>query len=328
MKHCVLFFLTLATILLVSCEKAKNDSDDYHVMLLPGQKAIDILAKAGKDTTDIKIYGYSENYISEDGKNKPNTIVFVGIKEQKLWFSIFDSVDRMPEKNTFNWTGGEDIEDTKTIYSGFGESKTLFLNTIIFKGEMFESDNESKIASINLVYIDSGTYSAVTSICACISPNMYKIREGVPITDIILKREQKIFFIIYKKDIYSPKSEPDCGFITQCIDFSNNVLYTTPNKYAADINGYFVNKEESIILNTIFSLERFNHKNNVSIWKSDLNFDITEKYRIDTTTRETISESIYKYTIKITKYSGAKSALTLNVNIDTGVVSDQKEVAI
>lgn len=278
----------------VSCGDDTLDSEP--ITTLPTEPSI--LEKMDKAFAEY-IGDYS-NITCRYYQEGESSILFAGLKNQRLWFSEYDVANK--QLNT-EWTDIEKTDTIQQLYKGYGEYETLyvkFVHPLVYKETstgnivtfniggrfqtIFTSNHKTKRTQLQYDNTKNG-----------IARNWYK--EAVFIADCCYSHEGDT--------IYIAKSIPN-------FDGYGNPVGITLVSYeeGIELSGRYINKrsfKEGKVVWGTYILPPF-----------DVPSDAKRNYTLlDSTT------NIWKYKCEVTFYDGTKKDFTFKINIDNGKIVNE-----
>lgn len=271
-----------------------DDFDSTPMETLPTEPSI--LEKMDKAFTEY-IGDYS-NITCRDYQEGESSILFAGLKNQRLWFAEYEKTDAKGIK--LEWTDIEKTDTIQQLYKGYGEYETLYVkyvaplyyketstgNIVTFNiggrfQTIFTSNHKAKRTQLQYDWTKNGV--------AC---SWYK--ESVFIAGCCYSHEGDT--------IYIAKSTPN-------FDGYGNIVGITLVSYeeGIELSGQYINrrsfKEGKIVWGT-YILPPF-----------DVSSDAKRSYTLlDNTT------NIWEYQCEVTFYDGTKNNFTFKINIDNGKI--------
>jgi len=303
MKSKILFFTLALSMLLVGC--SKKEGDDY---------LFSVPAQIFKYADGLKPYGVSD--FVYDGESMQ---LFYGLRYNKIWLGVAEKVANKYVPR-YEWTGGDDVENSITVNQPYQGSEILNLSTVEAHGI---KGTEAKFAfTVNLSY----DYQFINA--KLITDNLGTIH----ITDL----EQKRFFLKDWIDnyflVYYYGDGSEC--IPWCYSYDGEEMY----KFASNSSMWYFNAwfRERVVYIFLISFEegivifpsehiclRLNFRTGESLWSSqNIVFpDVPNNARYDSWQVDAKDGAIWTVSANITLYSGEKTVRSFYLNIDTGEIN-------
>lgn len=289
----------LATLLLValctglsSC--GGDDFDSTPMETLPTEPSI--LEKMDKAFTEY-IGDYS-NITCRYYQELESSILFAGLKNQRLWFAEYEKTEAKRIK--LEWTDIEKTDTIQQLYKGYGEYETLYVKYVA-----------------PLYYKETSTGNIVTF-------NIGGKFQTIFTSNHKAKRTQLQYDWTKNGVAYSWYDES--VFIAGCCySHEGDTIYTAKSKPSFDENGNptdvtLISYEEGIKLGNS-SISRFSFKEGKSVWSTyiappfDVPSDAKRSYTLFNSTT-----NIWEYQCEVTFYDGTKRDFTFKINIDNGKI--------
>lgn len=291
LRSLVTFFMVILSLGLCSC------GEDFHYEPpTPSLDESDIMTPIDKLFSEY-IGDYS-NIKCRYATKGDSSVIFTGIKNKHLWFNEYDSSKR---KLKISW---EDIEETDTIqkvHTGYGEYK------------------EVQIAQIHLHYYKKTKSGDIVTFKLNNYPQTIFTSNGKTKRTLLDSNNNSNTYDWYDESVLIG----NC-----CYSYKGDSLFTIENIY------YYsggkvdpISYEEAIKFNyssPSVTFERFNIKENESIWRSYLNIKLPSDSKINYTIIDK-STNIWKYKVEAVSYGGTKHNYSFAVNIENGEVKAAEE---
>lgn len=291
-------FRLLATSLLVALSMGVSscggDELDREPISIPTEPSI--LEKMDKAFAEY-IGDYS-NITCRYYQEGESSILFAGLKNQRLWFAEYEKTEAKGIK--LEWTDIEKTDTIQLLYKGYGEYETLYVKHVI-----------------PLVHKETSTGNIVTFNIGGRFQTIFTSNHKTKRTQLQYDNTKNgIARSWYKESVFIA----DC-----CYSHEGDTIYTTKSKPSFDENGNpadisLLSYEEGIKLSDSF-ISKYNFKEGKSMWGTNIvaPFDVPSDAKRSYTLLDSTT-NIWKYKCEVTFYDGTKKDFTFKINIDNGKI--------
>ena len=294
MKSIRLLVTSLLVTLSMGVSSCGDDTlDSEPITTLPTEPSI--LEKMDKAFAEY-IGDYS-NIACRYYQERESSILFAGLKNQRLWFSEYDVANK--QLNT-EWTDIEKTDTIQQLYKGYGEYETLYVKYVH-----------------PLVYKETSTGNIVTFNIGGRFQTIFTSNHKTKRTQLQYDNTKNgIARSWYKESVFIA----DC-----CYSHEGDTIYTTKSKPSFDENGNpadisLLSYEEGIKLSDSF-ISKYNFKEGKSMWGTNIvaPFDVPSDAKRSYTLLDSTT-NIWEYKCEVTFYDGTKKDFTFKINIDSGKI--------
>ena len=290
-------FRLLATSLLVALSmgvsSCGDDTLDREPISIPTEPSI--LEKMDKAFAEY-IGDYS-NITCRYYQEGESSILFAGLKNQRLWFSEYDVANK--QLNT-EWTDIEKTDTIQQLYKGYGEYETLYVKFVH-----------------PLVYKETSTGNIVTFNIGGRFQTIFTSNHKTKRTQLQYDNTKNgVAYSWYKESVFVA----DC-----CYSHEGDTIYTAKSKPSFDENGNpvdisLISYEEGIKLSDNF-ISKYNFKEGKSMWGTNIvaPFDVPSDAKKSYTLLDSTT-NIWEYKCEVTFYDGTKRDFTFKINIENGTL--------
>lgn len=293
MKSIRLFVASLLVALCAGLSSCSEELDSEPMTTLPTEPSI----FEKMDKAFAEYIGDYSNITCRYYQEGESSILFAGLKNQRLWFSEYDVANK--QLNT-EWTDIEKTDTIQQLYKGYGEYETLYVKYVH-----------------PLVYKETSTGNIVTFNIGGRFQTIFTSNHKTKRTQLQYDNTKNgIAYSWYKESVFVA----DC-----CYSHEGDTIYTAKSKPSFDENENpadisLISYEEGIKLSDSF-ISKYNFKEGKSMWGTyivapfEVPSDAKRNYTLlDSTT------NIWKYKCEVTFYDGTKKDFTLKINIDSGKI--------
>lgn len=296
MKSIRLLVTSLLVALCAGLSSCSEELDSEPMTTLPTEPSI--LEKMDKAFAEY-IGDYS-NITCRYYQEGESSILFAGLKNQRLWFSEYDVANK--QLNT-EWTDREKTDTIQQLYKGYGEYETLYVKYVT--PLVHKETNTGNIVTFNI----GGRFQTIFT-------SNHKTKRTQLQYD---NTKNGIAYSWYKESVFVA----DC-----CYSHEGDTIYTTKSKPSFDENGNpadisLLSYEEGVKLSDSF-ISKYNFKEGKSMWGTNIvaPFDVPSDAKRNYTLLDSTT-NIWKYKCEVTFYDGTKKDFTFKINIDNGkIVND------
>ncbi len=226
-----------------------------------------------------------------------SSILFAGLKNQRLWFSEYDVANK--QLNT-EWTDIEKTDTIQQLYKGYGEYETLYVKFVH-----------------PLVHKETSTGNIVTFNIGGRFQTIFTSNHKTKRTQLQYDNTKNgIARSWYKESVFIA----DC-----CYSHEGDTIYIAKSKPSFDENGNpadisLISYEEGIKLSDSF-ISKYNFKEGKSMWGTNIvaPFDVPSDAKKSYTFLGSTT-NIWEYKCEVTFYDGTKKDFTFKINIDSGKI--------
>ena len=294
MKSIRLLVTSLLVTLSMGVSSCGDDTlDSEPITTLPTEPSI--LEKMDKAFAEY-IGDYS-NIACRYYQERESSILFAGLKNQRLWFSEYDVANK--QLNT-EWTDIEKTDTIQQLYKGYGEYETLYVKYVH-----------------PLVYKETSTGNIVTFNIGGRFQTIFTSNHKTKRTQLQYDNTKNgIARSWYKESVFIA----DC-----CYSHEGDTIYIAKSKPSFDENGNpadisLISYEEGIKLSDSF-ISKYNFKEGKSMWGTNIvaPFDVPSDAKKSYTFLGSTT-NIWEYKCEVTFYDGTKKDFTFKINIDSGKI--------
>lgn len=294
MKSIRLLVTSLLVTLSMGVSSCGDDTlDSEPITTLPTEPSI--LEKMDKAFAEY-IGDYS-NIACRYYQERESSILFAGLKNQRLWFSEYDVANK--QLNT-EWTDIEKTDTIQQLYKGYGEYETLYVKYVH-----------------PLVYKETSTGNIVTFNIGGRFQTIFTSNHRTKRTQLQYDNTKNgVAYSWYKESVFVA----DC-----CYSHEGDTIYTAKSKPSFDENGNpadisLISYKEGIKLSDSF-ISKYNFKEGKSMWGTNIvaPFDVPSDAKKSYTFLGSTT-NIWEYKCEVTFYDGTKKDFTFKINIDSGKI--------
>lgn len=271
-----------------------DDFDSAPMETLPSEPSI--LEKMDKAFTEY-IGDYS-NITCRYYQELESSILFAGLKNQRLWFAEYEKTEAKRIK--LEWTDIEKTDTIQQLYKGYGEYETLYVKYVA-----------------PLYYKETSTGNIVTFNIGGKFQTIFTSNHKAKRTQLQYDNSKNgIAYNWYKESVFIA----DC-----CYSHEGDTIYIAKSRPSFDENGNpagvtLVSYEEGIELGNSF-IRRLSIKEGKSVWGTSIvpPFDVPSDAKRNYTLLDNAT-NIWEYKCEVTFYDGTKRDFTFKINIENGTI--------
>ncbi len=226
-----------------------------------------------------------------------SSILFAGLKNQRLWFSEYDVANK---QLNIEWTDREKTDTIQQLYKGYGEYETLYVKYVH-----------------PLVHKETSTGNIVTFNIGGRFQTIFTSNHKTKRTQLQYDNTKNgIAYSWYKESVF---------VADRCYSHEGDTIYTAKSKPSFDENGNpadisLISYEEGIKLSDGF-ISKYNFKEGKSMWGTNIvaPFDVPSNVKKSYTFLGSTT-NIWEYKCEVTFYDGTKKDFTFKINIDSGKI--------
>jgi uncharacterized protein YjdB len=294
MKSIRLLVASLLVTLCAGLSSCSEELDSEPMTTLPTEPSI----FEKMDKAFAEYIGDYSNITCRYYQEGESSILFAGLKNQRLWFAEYEKTEAKGIK--LEWTDIEKTDTIQQLYKGYGEYETLYVKYVT--PLVHKETSTSNIVTFNI----GGRFQTIFT-------SNHKTKRTQLQYD---NTKNGIAYSWYKESVFVA----DC-----CYSHEGDTIYTAKSKPSFDENENpadisLISYEEGIKLSDSF-ISKYNFKEGKSMWGTyivapfEVPSDAKRNYTLlDSTT------NIWKYKCEVTFYDGTKKDFTLKINIDSGKI--------
>lgn len=294
MKSIRLLVASLLVTLCAGLSSCSEELDSEPMTTLPTEPSI----FEKMDKAFAEYIGDYSNITCRYYQEGESSILFAGLKNQRLWFAEYEKTEAKGIK--LEWIDIEKTDTIQQLYKGYGEYETLYVKYVT-----------------PLVHKETSTGNIVTFNIGGRFQTIFTSNHKTKRTQLQYDNTKNgIAYSWYKESVFVA----DC-----CYSHEGDTIYTAKSKPSFDKNENpadisLISYEEGIKLSDSF-ISKYNFKEGKSMWGTyivapfEVPSDAKRNYTLlDSTT------NIWKYKCEVTFYDGTKKDFTLKINIDSGKI--------